>query len=118
VSRVEALLDGVALRIDAIPPTDGVRPIATHSLWICACVTPEDGPIWLIYKSIDGGLRWGRISGGAEASEVVDAHLVAGGHADPGEVLRWLQGDAPEPWANGGSGSDDGDVLRELLAAT
>ncbi len=61
-----------------------------------------------------GGLVWGRIPGGAAASEVVDARFSAGGHAAPAEVLAWLQGQAPDPWASRDGWGDDG-VLEELV---
>ena len=84
-----------------------------HAVWICACVTLEDAPTWLIYEDRDGGLAWGRIPDGAEASDVVNAEFSAGGHAHPGDVLAWLQGKAADPWALGDGWGDDG-VLAEL----
>lgn len=114
MAQVEAILDGAATQLAATAPSHGSRPIATHALWICACVTVEDAPTWMIYEDSDGGLVWRRIPDGVEASEVVDAQFSAGGHADPGAVLDWLQGRATDPWA-GGDGWDEDGVLRELL---
>lgn len=76
-------------------------------------MTLEDAPTWLIYQGRDGGIVWGRIPDGTEAADVVEAQFSAGGHADPGDVLAWLQGKAPDPWACGDGWGDEG-VLAEL----
>jgi len=114
VAVVEALLDAAATHLAATALSHGSRPIATHALWICACVTLEDAPIWLIYEDTDGGIVWCRIPDEAEAADVVEAEFSAGGHANPGDVLAWLQGEAPDPWACGDGSGDDG-VLGELV---
>jgi hypothetical protein len=82
-------------------------------LLICACVTPDDAPIWLIYDTDDGDVAWCRVSDRVEVADLVDARLIARGHADPSEVLRWLQGATPEPWGGGSSGGDES-VVHEL----
>jgi hypothetical protein len=89
------------------------RPRANRALLICACVTPEDAPKWLIYDTDDGDIAWSRVSGRGEVADLVDAKLIAVGHADPSEVLRWLQGETPDPWG-GGSGGGDESVVHEL----
>ena len=87
---------------------------ATHAVWICACVTMEDAPTWPIYEDGDGRILWDRIPDGAEASDLVDAHSIAGGHTDPGDVPAWFGGKTPDPWASGSGWGDDG-VLGELM---
>ena len=73
----------------------------------------DDAPIWVIYEDGDGGLVWGRIPDGHEASDIVDARFVAGDHTDPDSVLAWLQGEAPGPWY-AGRGWGDESVLTQL----
>lgn len=112
VVRVERILSTAASRCSRpVPMCDG-RPAATHALWICACVTFEDAPVWLIYD-LDDGIAWERVPGGVELFDLLDARHVAGGHADPADVLHWLQGDAPDPWA-GGDGCGDPVVAEEI----
>lgn len=103
VAQVEALLERAATKFAARAPSHGSRPMATHALLICACVTPEDAPRWLVYEDRDGSIVC-RIPDRAEVSDFVDAQFSAGGHADPGDVLAWLQGEAPDPWAAGQQG--------------
>jgi hypothetical protein len=50
-----------------------------------------------------------------EPLDLVDAQLTAGGHADPVQVLLWLEGKASTPWGHGGSGSGKAAVLEQLL---
>ena len=111
VAPAEAILDRVATRASL----DGSRThaVAVHALWICACVSMDDAPTWLIYDETDGTLRWCRVPGGLKASDIVDARFTAGGHADPAGVLAWLRGDVPDPWARGGGWGDES-VVREL----
>ena len=110
--RVEEILEAASagsratLRVDA-------RPTAEHALWICGCVTMDDAPTWLIYDT-DAGVSWRRVPERVEPLDLVDARLSAGGHADPSEVLLWLQGQAPDPWAAGGAGWGEATVLEEL----
>jgi hypothetical protein len=70
--------------------------------------------MWLIYETDNGQVAWFRASDGIAVADLVDARLVAGGHADPSEVLRWLQGSTPEPWGRGGAGGGDESVVHEL----
>ena len=55
----------------------------------------EDAPTWPIYEDGDGRILWDRIPDGAEASDLVDAHSIAGGHTDPGDVPAWLEARHP-----------------------
>jgi len=114
VAQVERILQKAARYHAAEQPTKERRS-ATQALWICACVTMDDAPTWLIYDTDDDGIAWWcRVPHEVEPLDLVDARLSAGGHADPGQVLLWLQGKAPEPWAGGGGGSGDAGVLEEL----
>lgn len=79
--------------------------------------------MWLIYDTDDGEVAWCRVAGALErglqgyrgkAPDLVEARLIAGGHAAPTEVLRWLEGAAPGPWGGGGYGSGDESVVHEL----
>lgn len=87
---------------------------AEHALGICACVTADDAPKWLIYDTADGRLMWRRVPARVESLDLVDARFTAGGHADPAEVLRWLRGDASDPWGSGGDGGGNSAVLEAL----
>ena len=73
----------------------------------------DDAPTWLIYDRDEDGVAWCRVPDGIEPLDLVDAPLSAGGHADPSDVLLWLKGDAPDPWASG-DGVGDAAVIREL----
>jgi hypothetical protein len=88
--------------------------IANHALWICACVTYEKRPTWLIYDTSTGELAWRTVPDGIEPLDLGQAQLSAGGHADPAEVMHWLRGDASDPWSGGGAGHGDSGVLDEL----
>ncbi len=88
VERILAAASSAGAADDARPGHD----VAVHALWICACVTVDDAPTWLIHDTPDGRLVWCRVPDGAEPLERVDAHRSAGGHADPDAVLRWLRG--------------------------
>ncbi len=90
------------------------KVVAKHALAICACVTEDDAPKWLIYDTADGGLMWRRVPDRMEPLDLVDAQLAALGHANPAEVLRWLQGEASNPWGNLGDGGGNSNVLEAL----
>ncbi|EAP98304.1 hypothetical protein JNB_15108 [Janibacter sp. HTCC2649] len=80
---------------------------------ICACVTLDASPDWIVYDT-DDGIGWCRWPDGLPEAEMVHAPLDSGGHANPSEVLAWLQGNAEDPWGAGGEGSGDPEVLIEL----
>jgi len=106
VAPVEALFNRTATYREFTHPMQSNEPLATtHALWICACVTMDDAPIWLVYEDGDQGMVWCRVPDRVDISDGVDADVIAGGHADPGQVLAWLQGEASDPWAGGGDGS-------------
>lgn len=114
VARVEALLTACAVRGPSMAVSPKARPQAVRALQICACVTPDGAPTWLIYDTVDGALTWCRVEDGVALSDLVDGRQTAGGHADPSEVLRWVQGAAADPWGSGGHGSGDESVVQEL----
>ena len=113
VAQVERILQEAA-RDPAVVHPVRERRVATHALWICACVTTEGAPTWLIYDTDGQGIAWCRVPRRVEPLDLVEARFTGGGHAVPGEVLLWLQGQAPDPWAGGGGGSADTGVLDEL----
>lgn len=111
VAPAEAILDRVATRATVGPGV--ARPVAERALSICACVSMDDTPTWIIYDEPGGTLRWCRVPDGSEVSEIVDARFEAGGHADPRSVLAWLRGEEPDPWS-GGDGWGEDSVVQEL----
>jgi hypothetical protein len=113
VAGVEKMLKAASSRRPSPAKTPEGRHLASHALWICACVTTDDAPTWLIYDTNEDGVAWCRVPDAVEPLDLVDARLSAGGHADPSEVLRWLQGRTPNPWA-GGDGGGDAAVIEEL----
>lgn len=114
VAVVESILEAAASRHPAPTESGEGIPVAPHALWICACVTMDDAPTWLIYDTDEGGVAWCRVPNKVELVDLVDARLTAGGHADPAEVLLWIQGKTSEPWGSGGNGGGDVGVLEEL----
>lgn len=113
VAVVEQLLDAVSREAGPLPVRDG-KVVAERALAICACVCIDDAPKWLICDAPDGGFMWRRVPDKEEFLGHVDVSRTAGGHADPAEVLRWLQGAVPTPWDGGGYGSGDPGVLDAL----
>lgn len=108
---VETILDRMATR--ATVAADATHLLAYRALWICACVSFDDAPTWLIYDDLEGTLSWCRLPVGIEVSELLDATFIAGRHADPSGVLAWLEEDAANPWT-GGTGWGDESVVPEL----
>jgi len=113
VAAVEQMLDSASLQSESMSNQQGEFK-AKHALAICACVTADWAPTWLIYDSADGALRWRRVPDRTEPLDLVDAQLTALGHADPAEVLQWLQGDASNAWGSLGDGGGDPGVLESL----
>lgn len=114
MARVEAIL-GLAAGFGSTPPqAPEAIPIVTNALWICACVTFDEAPTWLIHDDDDSGVSWRRVPAGVEPLDLVEPRTGAGGHADPQEVLLWLEGKALDPWGSGGSGSGDAAAVEEL----
>lgn len=113
VPLVERILETAAARNPVQEQQTVGRRVVTHALWICACYSMNDAPVWLIYDDTDqDGIAWCRLPDWAEeVGDLVDARLIAGGHTEPETVLLWLQGKVSDPWA-GDFG--DADVLEEL----
>jgi hypothetical protein len=114
VARIELILGRARQRYLPLEPKPEDRPVTAHALWICACLSMDDAPTWLIYDRAEDTVAWCRVPDAVEPLDLVDARSGAGGHADPSEVLRWLQGRAPDPWASGGDGDGDGDTIEAL----
>lgn len=81
-------------------------------MWLCACVTLDDAPTWLIYDTAEDGLVWCRVPDAIDPLDLVSAQRIAGCHTDPGWVLLWLEGKASDPC--GGDNCGDLVVLEEL----
>ena len=113
VAAVEQIL---ATAVPALPAHEvsGRDRSTNHALWICACVTVDESPTWLIYDTPCGQLAWCRVPDQVEPLQLVDAVHSAGGHADPAGVLSWLLGQTPDPWSGTGDGTGDPGVLDEL----
>ena len=112
VTEVEALLTAAAARRPAPPlASGGSRLSVTHALALCACITLDDAPTWLLYVTSDGGFGWTRDPDADEPLALVDAQFAAAEHAAPSDVLAWLQG------STSGSFGDGGPELRAVLDA-
>jgi hypothetical protein len=109
VVLIEELLDRAATRHIA----GDWRGRAAHVVTICACVTLDVSPDWIIFDTEDG-IGWRRWPDDLPDEQVIHAPQEAGGHAAPSEVLAWLRGNTPDPWAAGGHGSGDAEVLPAL----
>ena len=113
VSVVERMLHAAFRSQHSLPTEDG-KAQAEHALWICACVTHDYAPTWLLCDTAAGGFMWRRVPERMEPLALVHARRTACGHADPAEVLCWLQGDAPDPWGILGDGNGDPAALEAL----
>lgn len=102
VAPIEQMLEEAADRSPAGPWQGRVR----HAVYVCACCTTGTSPDWIIYDTEDG-IGWRRFPDGLPDDEDVDAVYRADGHADPADVLRWLEGAADDPWTSGGEGAKE-----------
>jgi len=68
-------------------------------------------PDWIIFDT-DEGIGWRRRPGLPDDA-MVHAPLEAGGHPAPSDVLAWLEGNVPDPWASG-DGYGDSEVISAL----
>jgi hypothetical protein len=115
VARVEEILEAAASRsAGEVQRRDG-RVVVTHAVWLCACETLDDSPLWLIYAVGDDGVGWQRITDYRDASDVVEADHLTGAHPDPEGVLKWLRADWPAPWRGRGDFPEDDFIYEELL---
>jgi hypothetical protein len=113
VAPVEEILEAAASRSGGeVPRRDG-RLVVTHAVWLCACETHYDSPLWLIYAVGGDGVGWQRIDGWRlEVSDVVETDHLTGCHPAPEGVLAWLKGDVRVPHADF---PEDTFIYEELL---
>jgi len=99
-------------------PAEPPRPALDGAVWICPCVSDRESPVWLIEDgTTPGTVMWQRVPNGTRVTDLVaDGAPVAGGHADPANVLLWLYDRVPDPWGDGGGGTDDAGLLERLRA--
>jgi len=109
VAAVEHILEATASLSAGAPPRRDGRLVVSHAIWLCACETTEDSPIWLIYAVGDEGIGWQRIPDGMHVPDVVEAEHLTGDHPSPASVLAWLHSDSPDRWP-GRRGLPDEDV--------
>src|SRR4051812_7935330 len=101
VGPVEQILEAAASRSMEEPRRRDGRIVASHAIWLCACETMDDSPVWLIYAVGDDGIGWQRIPDDTEEVDVVEAEHLTGCHTAPGDALEWLRGERPYPWWSG-----------------
>jgi hypothetical protein len=114
VARIEEILGRARQQYLPLQPKPEHRTVTSRALWICPCLSMDDAPTWLIYHTAEDTVAWCRVPDAVEPLDLVDARSEAGGHADPSEVLRWLEGRAPDPWAGGGDGDGDVSTIEAL----
>lgn len=110
---LRALVNNAGIVAPTSPPLAPGEPrlSVTHALAVCACITLDDAPTWLLYVTADGGFGWTRDPDADEALDLVDARFAAVEHAAPSDVLAWLQG------STRGTFGDGGPELRAVLDA-
>ncbi|WP_459985504.1 hypothetical protein [Nocardioides sp. AN3] len=86
----------------------------THAVWLCACETQYESPVWLIYAAGEDGIGWQRVARWTGDSDIVDAEHATGGHPAPEDVLEWLRGVWPDPWRGHGDFPQDAFIYEEL----
>jgi len=79
VAPVEALLDAATVRHAGVPEDDEPQGFPQRALSICACVTTDDAPWWLITETHEGAIAWRRLRHGNDRDGLVQAELVAAG---------------------------------------
>ncbi|WP_203338767.1 hypothetical protein [Nocardioides limicola] len=113
VAPVEEILKAAASRSSGeVTRRDG-RLIVTHAIWLCACETMDQSPLWLIYAVGEDGLGWQRVAE-PEVSDVVEAEYLTGCHPAPEGVLVWLRGDQPYPWRGPADFPEQSFIYEEL----
>lgn len=81
---------------------------------ICACCTVGTSPDWVIYDT-DDGIDWRRRPVDLPLEEEIDAPRRFDGHADPADVLAWLQGERDHPWTDDLAGDTASKTAVEAL---
>ena len=98
VALVEEILEAASAGSDGIAPGADGRLRASHAVWLCACETVDDGPVWLVYTVGEDDIGWRRIPHKTDVDRIIQAEHLTGGHPDPERVLAWLRGESPDPW--------------------
>lgn len=96
VAPIERILASAAARSPRPVPIRGRKVVADRAVWLCACVSFEDAPTWLIYDTNDGAFGWCRIPDGEAESDLIAAPILRGDHVDPADVLAWLDDRPPD----------------------
>lgn len=111
VDPIERILAGATARSPAAPKR------VSHVLCVCACITAGWSPDWIIYGT-DAGIGWRRYPDGLPSVEDidhdVDASYRSDVHADPADVLAWLEGRTSNLWAGGEANGDSKKVRLGL----
>ena len=116
VAQVEEILEAAASHSEGEERRRNGRLVVTHAVWLCACETLDDSPLWLVYARGDDGVGWQRINRHRlDVSDVVEADHLTGGHPSPEGVLEWVRGDQPDPWRGRGEFPEDAFIYEELL---
>ncbi|KAA1425005.1 hypothetical protein FE697_003680 [Mumia zhuanghuii] len=113
VALVERILDAAAAPSVGAQALRDERLVATYAIWLCACETLDDSPVWLLYAIGQDSIGWCRL-GEREISEVVDAAHVTGCHPEPAGVLKWLRGEWPYPWRGPADFPEHSFIYNEL----
>lgn len=111
VDPIERILADATARSPAGPGR------ASHVLCVCACIAADWSPDWIIYGT-DAGIGWQRCPDGLpsddEIDDDVDASFRSDVHADPADVLAWLEGRKSYLWAAGMANGDSKKVRLGL----
>ena len=98
VPTIERILAAAAARSPHPVPVRGGKVVADRGLWLCACVSFDDAPTWLIYETDDGAFGWRRVPAGQTETALLDATVLRGDHVDPDGVLAWLENRDVRHW--------------------
>lgn len=108
---IERILAGAVARSPAGPGR------VSHVLCVCACIAEDWSPDWVIYGT-DAGIGWQKYPDGLPSDEdidhEVDASYRSDVHADPADVLAWLEGRTSNLWAAGAANGDSKKVMSGL----
>jgi hypothetical protein len=114
VAPVEEILEAAASRSGRQAERRDGRLVVTHAIWLCACETLYESPLWLIYAVGENGIGWQRIPHGTDLSDVLEAEHLTGDHPDPAGVLDWLRGEQADPRGGRGQFPQHSYIYEEL----